>query len=69
MRDHVIALGSSGLYPEARGYYLNIPRRLRVLEGEPDANDVALTVRFPSECSAVNFWYEDFFQTKINPCV
>ena len=67
MRDYAIALGSSDLYPNARGYYLNIPRPVRVLEGEPDANDVALMVRFPSECSAVNFWYHDFYQTEIKP--
>ena len=67
MRDYAIALGSSELYPNARGYYLNIPRPVRVLEGQPDANDVALMVRFPSECSAVNFWYDDFYQTEIKP--
>ena len=67
MRDYAIALGNSDLYPNARGYYLNIPRPVRILEGEPDANDVALMVRFPSECSAVNFWYDDFYQTEIKP--
>ena len=67
MRDYAIALGKSDLYPNAQGYYLNIPRPVRVLEGEPDANDVALMVRFPSECSAVNFWYDDFYQTEIKP--
>jgi uncharacterized protein (DUF1330 family) len=67
MRDYAIALGSSDLYPNAQGYYLNIPRPVRILEGEPDANDVALMVRFPSECSAVNFWYDDFYQTEIKP--
>ena len=67
MRDYAIALGSSDLYPNARGYYLNVPRPLRVLEGEPDADDVAMMVRFPSECSAVNFWYDDFYQTEIKP--
>ena len=67
MRDYAIALGSSDLYPNARGYYLNIPRPVRVLEGTPDADDVALMVRFPSECSAVNFWYDDFYQTEIKP--
>ena len=56
MREYAIALGNSDLYPDARGYYLNIPRQLRILEGEPGVNDVALMVRFPSECSAVNFW-------------
>ena len=60
MRDYAIALGSSDLYPSARGFYLNISQRVRILEGEPEANDVALMVRFPSECSAVNFWYQDF---------
>ena len=67
MRDYAIALGSSDLYPTARGYYLNIPRPVRVLEGTPDADDVALMVRFPSECSAVNFWYDEFYQTEIKP--
>ena len=67
MRDSAIALGSSDLYPNARGYYLNIPRPVRILEGEPDADDVALMVRFPSECSAVSFWYHDFYQTEIKP--
>ena len=67
MRDYAIALQQSDLYPNARGYYLNIPRPVRVLEGEPDADDVALMVRFPSECAAVNFWYDDFYQSEIKP--
>ena len=67
MRDYAIALGSSDLYPNARGYYLNSPRPIRVLEGAPHADDVALMVRFPSECSAVSFWYDDFYQTEIKP--
>ena len=67
MRDYAIALQQSDLYPNAQGYYLNIPRPVRVLEGEPDSNDVALMVRFPSECAAVNFWYDDFYQTEIKP--
>ena len=67
MRDYAIALQQSDLYPNARGYYLNVPRPVRVLEGEPDADDVALMVRFPSECSAVNFWYDDFYQNEIKP--
>ena len=60
MRDYAIALGSSDLYHNTRGFYLNIPRRVRILEGELEANDVALMVRFPSECSAVKVWCEDF---------
>ena len=67
MRDYAIALQQSDLYPNARGYYLNNPRPVRILEGDPDANDVALMVRFPSECSAVNFWYDDFYQSEIKP--
>ena len=67
MRDYGIALQQSDLYPNARGYYLNNPRPVRILEGKPDVNDVALMVRFPSECSAVNFWYDDFYQTEIKP--
>ena len=67
MRDYAIALGSSDLYPNARGYYLNNPRPVRILEGDPDVNDVALMVRFPSECAAVSFWYDDFYQSEIKP--
>ena len=46
MRDYAIALGSSDLYPNAKGYYLNSPRPIRVLEGAPHDDDVALMVRF-----------------------
>ena len=67
MREYAIALGNSDLYAGAQGHYLNIPRPLRILEGEPDVNDVALMVRFPSECSAVNLWYDDLYQTEIKP--
>ena len=67
MRDYAIALQQSDLYPNARGYYLNNPRPVRILEGEPDVNDVALMVRFPSECAAVTFWYDDFYQSEIKP--
>ena len=67
MRDYAIALQRSDLYPNARGYYLNNPRPVRILEGEPDTNDVALMVRFPSECAAVSFWYDDFYQNEIKP--
>ena len=67
MRDYAIALQRSDLYPNARGYYLNNPRPVRILEGEPDMNDVALMVRFPSECAAVSFWYDDFYQNEIKP--
>ena len=48
MRDYAIALGSSDLYPNARGYYLNIPRPARVLECDPDADYVSLMLRLPS---------------------
>ena len=67
MRDYAIALQQSDLYPNARGYYLNNPRPVRILEGEPDINDVALMVRFPSECAAVSFWHDDFYQNEIKP--
>lgn len=67
MRDYAIALQQSDLYPNARGYYLNNPRPVRILEGDPDVNDVALMVRFPSECAAVSFWYDDFYQSEIKP--
>ena len=67
MRDYAIALQQSDLCPNARGYYLNIPRPVRVLEGEPHANDVALMERFPSKCAALNFWYDDFYESEIKP--
>ena len=50
MCDFALASGSSDLYPNARGYSLNIPRPVRILEGGPDANDVALMARFLSKC-------------------
>lgn len=67
MLDYAKALQSSDLYPTTRGYYLNVPRPVRVLEGEPHADDVALMVRFPSECAAVAFWYDEFYQNEIKP--
>ena len=65
MRDYAFALERPDLYPNARGYYLNNPRPVRILGGEPDVNDVALMARFPSECAAVSFWYDDFYHNKI----
>ena len=51
MRDYAIALGSSDLYPNAQGYYMNIPRPVRILEGEPDADDVAPLLKLLSRAS------------------
>ena len=55
MRDYTIALQQPNLCSNARGYYLNNPRPMRILEGEPNINDLALMVRFPPGCAAVNF--------------
>ena len=45
MGKYAQALGQSGLYPKAKGYYLNNPRPIRHLEGKPHADDVALMLQ------------------------
>ena len=67
MGKYAEALAQSGLYPKARGYYLNNPRPIRHLEGNPHADDVALMVRFPSECAALTFWNSDEYQNNVKP--
>ena len=67
MGKYAQALAQSGLYPKARGYYLNNPRPIRHLEGNPHADDVALMVRFPSECAALTFWNSDEYQNNVKP--
>ena len=67
MGKYAQALAQSGLYPKARGYYLNNPRPIRHLEGKPHADDVALMVRFPSECAALTFWNSDEYQNNVKP--
>ena len=67
MGKYARALAQSGLYPKARGYYLNNPRPIRHLEGNPHADDVALMVRFPSECAALTFWNSDEYQNNVKP--
>ena len=67
MGKYAQALAQSGLYPKARGYYLNNPRPIRHLEGNPHADDVALMVRFPSECAALAFWNSDEYQNNVKP--
>lgn len=67
MGKYAQALAQSGLYPKAHGYYLNNPRPVRHLEGKPHPDDVALMVRFPSECAAVTFWNSEQYQNDIKP--
>ena len=67
MGKYAQALGQSGLYPKAKGYYLNNPRPIRHLEGKPHADDVALLVRFPSECAVLTFWNSDEYQNNVKP--
>ena len=67
MGKYAQALAQSGLYPKARGYYLNNPRPIRHLEGNPHADDVALMVRFPSECAVLTFWNSDEYQNNVKP--
>ena len=67
MGKYAQALAQSGLYPKAKGYYLNNPRPIRHLEGNPHADDVALMVRFPSECAALTFWNSDEYQNNVKP--
>lgn len=67
MGKYAQALAESGLYPKAKGYYLNNPRPIRHLEGNPHADDVALMVRFPSECAVLSFWNSDEYQNNVKP--
>ena len=67
MGKYAQALAQSGLYPKAKGYYLNNPRPIRHLEGNPHADDVALMVRFPSECAVLSFWSSDEYQNNVKP--
>lgn len=67
MGKYAQALAQSGLYPKAKGYYLNNPRPIRHLEGNPHADDVALMVRFPSECAVLSFWNSDEYQNNVKP--
>ena len=67
MGKYAQALAQSGLYPKAKGYYLNNPRPIRHLEGKPHADDVALMVRFPSECAVLTFWNSDEYQNNVKP--
>ena len=61
------ALADSGLYARVGGRYLNEPRPIEVLEGDPSDDHVILAVHFPSECAALKFWHSDIYQTEIKP--
>ena len=61
------AIADSRLYEELGGYYVNIPRRLAVFEGEPDPGHVDLIVRFPCLANARAFWNSRVYQREILP--
>jgi len=67
MGQYAKALGESGLYPKAGGYYLNNPRPVAVFEGDVSENYVTLMVRFPSLEAAQAFWDSDIYQNDIKP--
>lgn len=67
MGQYAKALGESGLYPKAKGYYLNNPRPVAVFEGDVPDNYVTLMVRFPSLDAAQTFWNSDAYQNDIKP--
>ena len=55
------ALGASGLYPKANGYYEAITPALEVFEGEPPATRGVIIARFPCLQKAREFWYSDAY--------
>ena len=59
--DYVVAIGRSGLYEEANGYYEALTPALEVFEGEPPANRAVLIARFPCLEKARDFWYSDTY--------
>jgi len=67
MRAYAKAIADSGLYQKLGGYYINVPRPLAVLEGEPPKNHATLIVRFPCLANAKAFWNSKIYQTAIKP--
>lgn len=67
MGQYAGAIAKSGLYPKAKGYYLNAPKPIAVFEGDVPENHVTLMVRFPSLENAKAFWNSDAYQNDIKP--
>jgi uncharacterized protein (DUF1330 family) len=67
MQAYNAALQASGLYAYYGGYYINVPRPVIVLEGEPEPEAVSLMVRFPCLANVQAFWNSDIYQTKVRP--
>jgi len=61
------ALSASGLYASVGGRYVNQPRPIEVLEGEPSPDFVSLIVRFPDLGAAREFWNSATYQNEIRP--
>lgn len=61
------ALAETGIYEELGAYYLNAPRPVEVLEGDPPENYVTLIVRFPSLEAVRTFWHSDAYQNRVKP--
>lgn len=61
------ALAETGLYEQLGAYYLNAPRPVEVLEGDPPDNYVTLVVRFPSLEAVRTFWHSDEYQNRVKP--
>ena len=67
MGEYSQAIANSGLYPKAKGYYMNIPSPVAIFEGDvPDAH-VTLMARFPSLEAAEKLWNSDIYQNEIRP--
>ncbi len=61
------ALAETGIYKELGAYYLNAPRPVEILEGDPPDNYVTLIVRFPSVEAVRTFWHSDAYQNRVKP--
>ncbi|MEQ8514055.1 MAG: DUF1330 domain-containing protein [Chromatocurvus sp.] len=61
------ALAETGIYAELGAYYLNAPRPIEVLEGDPPDSYVSLIVRFPTLDAVKTFWNSDAYQNRVLP--
>jgi len=67
MINYAKTLQASGLYPRLQGYYVNAARPIKVFEGDVPDNFVTLVVKFPSLCTAEEFWHDEQYQNDIKP--
>lgn len=63
MEAYAAAVLESGLYQQLGGYYLNTPRPLNVLEGNPQS--IAVVLRFPCRANALAFWNSTRYQGQL----